>query len=364
MGQRNAGSDGISHEYYVVPARDRYNALRRIVDLYPDMYGIIFCRTRLETQEVADQLRADGYDAEPLHGDLSQQQRDHVMKKFRDRRVRLLVATDVAARGLDVTDLSHVINFNLPDELVVYTHRTGRTGRAGKEGIAASIIHMREHYKIEQIQRIVGKRLERRPVPTGVQICRARLTSLVRKVKELEMEESPVDAHLDELCALLDDLPKAEIIRRFASLSLHGMLEFYRNAPDINRETVLRRDNRRPDRWGGEKPQGLRAAGVLESKVEMVMDVGRSNGLTPALLLILVNAADRGRRVTVGRIRISETQASFEVPEEQATRLLDGFARGHVNIHGRQVGIRMSGTVRKVKPHRFGRGQGGTKRRR
>lgn len=364
MGQRNAGSEGISHEYYVVPARERYSALRRIVDLYPDMYGIVFCRTRLETQEIADQLRLDGYDAEPLHGDLSQQQRDHVMKKFRDRRVRILVATDVAARGLDVTDLSHVVNFNLPDELIAYTHRTGRTGRAGKEGIAVSIIHMREQFKIEQIQRLIGKKLKRRPVPTGTEICRARLASLARQVMTLRLEDSLVDEHFEELCTLLDDLPKAEIIRRFASMSLRGMLEFYRNAPDLNRDMAQKRDSRPPNRWPGAEPQGLRAAGVLESKVEMVMNVGRTNGLTPALLLVLVNAADRGRRVTVGRIRISDMQAYFEVPEEQAQRLLDGFARGHVNIHGRQVGISRTGVVRKVKPHKFGRGQGGPKRRR
>nr|WP_281281153.1 DEAD/DEAH box helicase [Pontiella sulfatireligans] len=234
VGSRNAGSEGVSHEYCAVHAKDRYRALRRIVDAQPDMYGIIFCRTRLETQQVADNLRRDGYSAEPLHGDLSQQARDGVMKKFRGKQIPLLVATDVAARGLDVNDLTHVINYNLPDDLSTYTHRSGRTGRAGKSGISIAIIHQREYPILTRIESELGKKFTQRLVPTGSEIAESRLMSLACNVRDFKSGPGLIDQHIDQMVELLADVPKDELIKRFASLDLAKLLLYYRDSYDLN----------------------------------------------------------------------------------------------------------------------------------
>lgn len=234
MGTRGAGSDGVSHEYCAVHAKDRYRALRRIVDCQPEMYGIIFCRTRLETQVVADNLRRDGYSAEPLHGDLSQQARDSVMKKFREKRIPLLVATDVAARGLDVNDLTHVINYNLPDDLSTYTHRSGRTGRAGKSGISIAIIHQRERPILTRIETKLGKKFTQRLVPTGPEIAEVRLMALAEKVRDFKSGPSLIDQHVGPMTDLLADVSKEELIKRFASLDLAKLLLYYRDSYDLN----------------------------------------------------------------------------------------------------------------------------------
>jgi ATP-dependent RNA helicase DeaD len=234
VGSRNAGSGGVSHEYCAVHAKDRYRALRRIVDFHPEMYGIIFCRTRLETQQVSDNLRRDGYSAEPLHGDLSQQARDGVMKKFREKQIPLLVATDVAARGLDVNDLTHVINYNLPDDLSTYTHRSGRTGRAGKSGISIAIIHLREHQVLARIEKELGKKFTQRLVPTGSAIAKSRLLSLASNVRDFKSGPGLIDQHIDQMVELLTDVPKDELIKRFASLDLAKLLLYYRDSYDLN----------------------------------------------------------------------------------------------------------------------------------
>lgn len=234
LGSRGSGSEGVSHEYCAVHAKDRYRALRRIVDIQPEMYGIIFCRTRLETQQVADNLRRDGYLAEPLHGDLSQQARDGVMKKFREKRIPLLVATDVAARGLDVNDLTHVINYNLPDDLSTYTHRSGRTGRAGKSGISIAIIHLRERQSLTRIENKLGKKFTQRLVPTGSEVAESRLMALAEKVRDFKSGPGLIDQHIDQMVELLADVPKDELIKRFASLNLAKLLLFYRDSYDLN----------------------------------------------------------------------------------------------------------------------------------
>ena len=239
VGSRNAGSEGVSHEYCAVHAKDRYRALRRIVDFHPEMYGIIFCRTRLETQQVADNLRRDGYSAEMLHGDLSQQARDGVMKKFRGKQIPLLVATDVAARGLDVNDLTHVINYNLPDDLSTYTHRSGRTGRAGKSGVSIAIIHLREHQILTRIERELGKKFTQRLVPTGPEIAESRLMSLAASVRDLKSGPGLIDQHVDQMAELLADVPKDELIKRFASLDLAKLLLYYRDSYDLNENVGL-----------------------------------------------------------------------------------------------------------------------------
>ncbi|MBU0676818.1 MAG: DEAD/DEAH box helicase [Verrucomicrobia bacterium] len=345
VGTRNAGAENVVHEVVVVHAKDRYRALRRIVDVSPDMYGIVFCRTRSETQQVADKLGKEGYNAEPLHGDLSQQQRDRVMKAFRERQVQILVATDVAARGLDVNDLTHVINYNLPDDLNSYTHRSGRTGRAGKEGISISIIHMREHYKVQRIEKALGKKFRERRVPTGDEIIRVRLMNLAEKVRDCKVVTGPVDNHIDEFCSILEDLSVEEVIKRFISIQLHHAINYYRSAPDLNEEPERHesRGSRKPGRDDRERHDGGKR---MPSMVELVMNVGRTNGLTPKKLISLLNVADRDSSVDVGRINIVNMQAYFEVPRADAQGVIDSITRSHLDMGGRKVGVAIAGNTR------------------
>ncbi|MBI9020793.1 MAG: DEAD/DEAH box helicase [Verrucomicrobia bacterium] len=393
-GTRNSGSETVSHEYYVAHAKDRYRALRRIVDIYPRMYGIVFCRTRMETQQIADHLSVDGYSAEPLHGDLSQQQRDSVMKKFREHHLQILVATDVAARGLDVNELTHVINYNMPDDLSAYTHRSGRTGRAGKEGISVSIIHMREHFKISRLEKAIGKKFVKRAVPTGDDISRVRLMNLAERVRDYKGGAGLIDNHIGEMTAMLDGLSKEELIKRFASIELHRMLLFYRDAPDINEDAPQRQtDSREPNRYAdGARPSARDKRDAHEPRkmtagmVELVMNVGSLNGLTPKKLMALVNVADRDSSIDIGRINIVKMQSYFEVSRAESQSLVDSFAKSHVDWDGRQVSVGLAGNSRprpERPPHRSGppatggyqdrpydkprnasRGQGGPKKRR
>ncbi len=402
-GSKNVGAENVSHEVVVVHAKDRYRALRRLVDFYPRMYGIVFCRTRMETQQVADHLRRDGYNAEPLHGDLSQQQRDSVMKKFRERHLQILVATDVAARGLDVNDLTHVINFQLPDELAAYTHRSGRTGRAGKKGTSIVIIHMREHHKINRLEKTLGRKFTPRPIPTGADIAESRLGSLAERVRDYEEGPGLIDNHIDKMCEILKDLSKEEIIKRFASIDLHRMLLYYRDSPDLNADSAPRRnDAPRPRREDGPRREDRREDGPRESArekreahvprqmtsgmVELCMNVGKINGLTPKKLMAMVNVADRDSSIDIGRINIVKMQAYFEVPRTESQAVIDSFSKSYVDCEGRQVSVAMAGNSRpeaargtkrkgpssddkpfakfEDNPRKGGRGQGGPKKRR
>jgi ATP-dependent RNA helicase DeaD len=234
VGTRNTGAENVSHQYYVVHAKDRYEALKRIADFYPDIYAIIFCRTRTETQEVADALMKDGYNADALHGDLSQAQRDSVMNRFRTRNLQMLVATDVAARGIDVVDLTHIINYNLPDDIEYYTHRSGRTGRAGKSGISIVIVNLREVFRIGQIEKQIGKKFQQAKIPTGVEVCEKQLSHLVEKLKNTEIQHADIDPFLPAALELLKSLSKEDIIARFVSAEFNRFLSYYRNAADIN----------------------------------------------------------------------------------------------------------------------------------
>lgn len=386
IGSRNAGAENVSHEYYVVHAKDRYRALRRIVDATPRLYGIVFCRTRMETRQVADKLRKDGYNAEPLHGDLTQMQRDSVMKKFRDHHVQLLVATDVAARGLDVNDLTHIINYQLPDDLSAYTHRSGRTGRAGKEGVSICILHMREHHKINRLQKALGKNFTQKPVPTGEEIARIRLMAMAERVKERSPGPGLIDPHLEEITALLADLSKEELIKRFISIDMHRLLLFYRDAPDLNTAPSERQSKPRkkegPRESVREKRERHEPRQMTTGMVELVMNVGKINGLTPKKLMAMVNVADRESSVEIGRINIVKMQAYFEVPRADAQAVIDNFSHRHVDCEGRRVSVAMAGNTKfrpgksgqkksggnfdkfKDKPRKGGRGQGGRKKRR
>ncbi|MRR16835.1 MAG: DEAD/DEAH box helicase [Deltaproteobacteria bacterium] len=234
VGARNTGAENVSHQYVVVHAKDRYLALKRIADFYPDIYAIIFCRTRTETQEVADALMKDGYNADALHGDLSQAQRDSVMNRFRSRNLQMLVATGVAARGIDVVDLTHIINYNLPDDIEDYTHRSGRTGRAGKSGISIVIVNVKEVFRIAQIEKQIGKKFQQAKIPTGVEVCEKQLLHLVEKLKNTEVQHTDIDPFLPAAMARLAELSKEDIIARFVSQEFNRFLSYYRDAADIN----------------------------------------------------------------------------------------------------------------------------------
>jgi len=233
-GKKNIGAENVRHEFYSVQAKDRYEVLKRIADMNPHIYSIVFCRTRRETKEVADKLIADGYNADALHGDLSQAQRDNVMKRFRTKHLQILVATDVAARGLDVNDLTHVINYNLPDELEAYIHRSGRTGRAGKSGISIAICHSRELNKIKRLEQLSGKKFVKKLVPGGAEICEKQLYNLIDKVEKIEVNESQIEKYLPVIYKKLDWLSREELIKHFVSVEFNSFLEYYKGAKDLN----------------------------------------------------------------------------------------------------------------------------------
>jgi ATP-dependent RNA helicase DeaD len=233
-GKKNEGADNLEHIYYVVHPRDRYLALKRVVDYYPDIFGIVFCRTKAETQEVADSLIKDGYSADALHGDLSQSQRDFVMKRFRSRTLQMLVATDVAARGIDVNDVTHVINYNLPEDVENYTHRTGRTARAGKSGIAIAIVTPKDTGKVKDIERIIKKKFEKKDVPNGVDVCEKQLFNLVHKLHDVEVKDTEIESYLPAIYEELKDLSKEELIKRIISEEFNRFHSYYEDAPDLN----------------------------------------------------------------------------------------------------------------------------------
>ena len=234
VGNRNQGAENIEHIYYQVQQRDRYAALKRIADFYPDIFGIVFCRTKAETQDVADQLIKDGYNADALHGDLSQAQRDLVMKRFRGRTLQMLVATDVAARGIDVNDVTHVINYNLPEDAENYTHRSGRTARAGKSGIAIAIVTAKEVFKIRDIERIIQSKFTKADVPTGVDVCEKQLFHLVNKLHNVEVKDDEIEKYLPKIYDELKDLSKEELIKRFISEEFNRFYTYYQNSQDLN----------------------------------------------------------------------------------------------------------------------------------
>ncbi len=331
VGSRNEGAENVRHIYYMVQAKDKYLALKRIADFCPDIYGIVFCRTRRETQEIADALIADGYNADSLHGDLSQVQRDLVMQKFRLRHLQLLIATDVAARGLDVTDLTHVINYGLPDDIETYTHRSGRTGRAGKSGISVSIVHSREKGKIRAIEKIIGKKFEREHIPTGKQICEKQLYNLVDRIEKVEINEAEIEALLPPIFRRLSWLDEQDLIRRFISLEFNRLLEYYRDAPDIDLpdETPReRKDKRRNDK----RAKGSCAAEAGYTRI--YINQGKATGCFPANLIELINANVPGR-IDIGRIDLFTDYSLVDVDEKAAKRVVGALK--HADFYGNRV---------------------------
>lgn len=369
------GADNVTHHFYEVHAKDRYVALKRILDVHPNIYAIVFCRTRMETKEIAEKLSTEGYNADALHGDLSQEQREYTMARFRNRSLQLLIATDVAARGLDVNDLTHVINYNLPDDPDVYIHRSGRTGRAHRKGVSISIIHSREHGRLKDLERRTGKPFEKKRVPTGKEICEKQLYHLVDKVENVEVEETQIKEYLPVIFNKLSWLDREELIKRFFSIEFNQFLAYYKDARDIN---IIQKDDRgpksdrRPERSEkssrferpsrGEKEYGAKrkddrgASGekrergpkeertfTREGKPEpaargeergkgvkftsLVLNAGSVNKFSPKTLLTLINQYVGDQEAQIGKIDVQFTHTLFDVDQDYKDQVINAFRR-------------------------------------
>ncbi len=353
VGRRNAGAENVLHEYYMVHARDRYLALKRIVDNCPNIYSIIFCRTRNETQEVANKLIQDGYSADALHGDLSQAQRDQVMKKFRCKNLQILVATDVAARGLDVNDLTHVINYNLPDQIDNYTHRSGRTGRAGRTGTSVAIVHMREQFKIKAIEGKIKKKFKQCRIPSGDEICKKQLLSLVDVLTKVEVDHRQIDPLYKEISEKLGSLDSEELIKRIVSLEFNRLLEYYKNAPDLNVSDRAQKPHAKKERPRGESNGH---SNRKKKFTRFFLNVGRRDGIMPQGLIGKINEVPGVGRIKIGKIEIMRSSALLEADSKYALQIINAFQ--HVKINGKTVSIEVTGdthtTSRPTKP-RHGR---------
>ncbi|MBD5298302.1 MAG: DEAD/DEAH box helicase [Bacteroides sp.] len=325
IGNRNEGSANVRHIYYMVNARDKYLALKRIADDNPNIYGIIFCRTRRDTQEIADKLISDGYNADALHGDLSQQQRDIVMRKFRDRVITLLVATDVAARGIDVDDLTHVINFGLPDDTAVYTHRSGRTGRAGKTGVSVSIIHSREKGKLREIEKKIGKKFERKEVPTPQHIIEKQLYNLADRIERVKVEEDEIAQYLPGVSRKLGWLSAEDLLKRVVSLEFKRLLDYYRDAPNIDfideKPAKESRKERRKPATEAEKDRRTAEKGMER----IYVNLGKNDGFYAGNLIDMLNHTVQGKRVDVGRIDLLPGYSLFDVTKADGRRVIEGL---------------------------------------
>lgn len=331
IGRKNEGALNVRHLYFMVHAKDKYLALKRIVDYYPNIYGIIFCRTRKETQEIADKLMQDGYDADSLHGDLSQAQRDYVMSKYRNHNLQLLVATDVAARGLDVDDVTHIINFGLPDDFEIYTHRSGRTGRAGKTGTSISIIHIKEKGKIAQIEKLINKQFEKREIPKGDVICEKQLFNFVDKIEKVKVNEAEIERLLPSIFRKLEWLEKEDIIKRIVSLEFNRLIEYYQQAEEIYEpQDGSSRRNKEESRYKkGDRPEnGSRKA--ENGYARIFINVGKMDGVNPATLMGFINDNVKGK-VPVGRIDLMKSFSFFEVPEDLAPKVVSTFKGMYVD---------------------------------
>jgi ATP-dependent RNA helicase DeaD len=321
IGTKNSSADNISHAYYIVYAKDKYKVLKRIVDSEPGIYALVFCRTRKDTQEVASKLINDGYNADALHGDLSQAQRDTVMQKFRSSKISLLVATDVAARGLDVDDLTHVINFSLPDDSDVYTHRCGRTGRAGKKGISISLVHLKEKNNLHQIEKLLKKSFKAIPIPTGSEICGKQLFNWVSKLEKVSTDHREIEKFIPEIRSKLAGLDRDELIKRVVSLEFDRFLDDYRHGEDII-EPVPEKDKSSLN--PGKRESFRRAHGKY---IRLFINLGKSDGFYPEQLIELVNSNTRGRKIPIGKIDLLKGFSFFEVEKVYADDLITALNR-------------------------------------
>lgn len=327
MGERNRGNENIDHQYILVDDRDKYLALKRFVDNTPDIFGVVFCRTKIDTQKIAEHLIKDGYNADALHGDLSQQQRDRVMKSFRNKTLQLLIATDVAARGIDVENLTHVVHMNMPDEMEFYTHRSGRTARAGKKGISLAIISKKEIGRVQQIERSLKRKFTKVAVPTGDEVCQNKLLALVHKVKQVEVNEEEIDSFLPEVYHELRDLSKEDIIKRFASIEFNRFLEYYRDARDLNKS-----DKR--------TFESIETDDRYLTGDRVFINIGKMDGLEKGSLLDLICDFGEVDKKTIGKIDLKGAYSFFEIEKGVTEQLLKNFEG--VEIRGRKVRLELT----------------------
>ena len=338
VGSRNEGAENVNHIYYMVNAKDKYLALKRLVDFYPKIYGIVFCRTKVETQEVADKLIKDGYNAESLHGDLSQQQRDLTMQKFRSHLTQLLVATDVAARGLDVNDLTHVINYGLPDDVENYTHRSGRTGRAGKKGTSLSIIHTRERSKVRNIEKIIGKEFVDGTLPSAEEICKKQLFKTMDSILKTDVDEEQIAPYVADIKRQFEYIDKEDIIKKIVTVTFGRFLDYYKNAPEIEKPSTSRskggdgRGSRGEGKGYRERSRGPRQAEAGFTR--LFINLGKTDGFYPGEVMQFINKHVQGRQ-EVGHINLLQKQSYVEVPEKDAKKVMN--ALDGLTYKGRKV---------------------------
>ena len=328
IGNKNEGNANIKHVHYMVSAKHKYLALKRIADYYPNIYGIVFCRTRKETQEIADALIKDGYNADALHGELSQAQRDYVMQKFRIRALQILVATDVAARGLDVNDLTHVIHYGLPDDIASFTHRSGRTARAGKTGLSIAICHSRERGKLRDIEKIIGSKIERVAMPSGKDICEKQLFNLADRLERVDItEDATLESILPTIIHKLDWLDKEELLRRLMLMEFRRLLDYYEEVEDIDEVGDSSRE-----RGEGDKKKRTREA--EEGMTRLFINFGKMDRMFPNKLIELINKCVPGR-VAIGKIDLMARFSFFEVAEEDAADVVEALSQYEVD--GRRI---------------------------
>lgn len=333
----NVAAEQVEHLSYMVQANDRYELLKRLADLHPDIYGIVFCRTRQNCREIATKLIEDGYNADALHGDLSQAQRDEVMSRFRSGHLQLLVATDVAARGLDVKNLTHVINFHLPDDPEVYIHRSGRTGRAGKSGVSIAIVHTREGRRLKEIEKKGGFSFTPMTAPGGEEVCRAQLLSLIDKIVNTEVDHKQIEPFLKDIFQTLKGLDRDEIIMKFVSAEFNRFLEYYRNARDINPKSKKEQQKERHQRAQD------------ASFKQVFINLGDRDGIDPKRLITLINQGLRSGNVPIGKIEIKKKFSFFDIDEAAAEKLVAALNGHHYN--GKQMKVEISDSVRKQSSH-------------
>jgi ATP-dependent RNA helicase DeaD len=312
LGKRNSGAENVEHLSFFVHAKEKYLALKRIVDFYPNIYGIIFCRTRRDTQEIAQKLVQDGYNADALHGDLSQSQREAVLNKFRSRHLKILVATDVAARGLDVDNLTHILNFDLPDDLEIYTHRSGRTGRAGKTGISIVIANLKEKFKLNSIEKQLDKKFLNMPIPSGKEICEKQLFHLVDRVEKVEVDTEKVESFLPKIYEKLEWMDRNELIQRFVSVEFNRFLDYYKGLPDLRNP----KDDDKSYRNRSDKNDFTR----------FFINLGTTDGLKPAQLIGMINDFTGIRDIEVGQIEILKNFSFFEANSQYQSDILKSFS--------------------------------------
>ena len=336
VGSRNEGAENVNHIYYMVNAKDKYLALKRIVDYYPRIYGIIFCRTKIETQEIADKLIKEGYNAEALHGDLSQQQRDLTMQKFRQHLTQLLVATDVAARGLDVNDLTHVINYSMPDDTESYTHRSGRTGRAGKKGTSIAIIHSRERHKVRDVEKIIGKTFVAGRIPTAEEICTKQLFRAIDEIEKTDVDDEQIEPFMTEIRRHFEYVDKEEILKKVVSREFGRFLQYYANAPEIEEVVLSKKEKKdKGDRtdWKTKKPR----EGVQKGYSKLYINLGRNDRFFPGEVMQFINRNVPGRQ-EVGHIDIMPNFCLIEVPSKDAKKIIKALS--HAFYHNKKVTCR------------------------